>query len=54
MLARIRQFTVDPLTTESIKPAVLKLCVDIEFLYSNIALGFIMGTYAYEVLSDKQ
>lgn len=47
VLALTRQLTTDTLTIEATKPVDFKFCVDIPFLESNIALGFISDAKTY-------
>lgn len=41
-------------SNEPVRPVDLKFCVDVEFVESSIALGFITKTGSYEKLTDEQ
>lgn len=53
VLARAKQITSEALSTEAINPVDLKFCVDVEFLESSIALGFISNATDYDTLKDQ-
>lgn len=57
VLARAKQLSssdVSTLTTETVRPADLKFCIDVEFFESFIALGFIETATAYASLRNEQ
>ena len=39
---------------DAVKPIDLKFCIDVEYLESSIALGFIPGVDSYETLTDTE
>lgn len=40
--------------TENVRPVNLKFCVDVDYLQSTIALGFLEGADCYKTLTDSQ
>lgn len=53
VLARAQQLGTGSSSNEPVRPVDLKFCVNVEFLESSIALGFITGANDYKSLSDE-
>lgn len=52
--SRAQQLGSSSSSTEPVRPVDLKFCVDVEFLESSIALGFITDAPDYKSLTDEQ